>query len=360
MSGMAFYNIDDGYLDGIVRGFRSGILLQQDYSNLTQCENLEDMKLHLASTDYGDFLADETGHLLTTTIQEKCTQRLVKDFNHLRAHAVQPLAKFLDYITYGYMIDNIMLLITGTLHERDTSELLSKCSPLGMFESLASLTVANTTISDLYNSVIIDTPLAPYFQNCLTKEDLSEMLGPSELELVRNTLYKAYLEDFYRFCTKELGGVTGEVMGELLEWEADKRTLNITLNSFQSELSKDDREKLYPNFGKLWPETTAALAKVDEYAQVVRLMDNHETYQNMFAQVSDNLSNTSGKTLEDLFYEHDVAVNALTFEQHFQYGIFYAYVKLKEQEIRNIVWIAECIAQNQPDKINQFVPIFPA
>jgi V-type H+-transporting ATPase subunit d len=37
---------------------------------------------------------------------------------------------------------------------------------------------------------------------------------------------------------------------------------------------------------------------------------------------------------------------------------FYAYVKLKEQEIRNLVWIAECILQGQKEEINKFVPIF--
>lgn len=52
---------------------------------------------------------------------------------------------------------------------------------------------------------------------CLSKEDLNEMRGSAELEKVRNTLYKAYLEDFYRYCKKDLGGVTGEVMGDLLE-----------------------------------------------------------------------------------------------------------------------------------------------
>ena len=30
------------------------------------------------------------------------------------------------------MIDNVILLLTGTLHERDTRELLDKCHPLGL------------------------------------------------------------------------------------------------------------------------------------------------------------------------------------------------------------------------------------
>ena len=57
------------------------------------------------------------------------------------------------------MIDNIILLVTGTLHERDTTELLSKCHPLGTFESMPSLTVPNASVEDLYKSVIVDTPL---------------------------------------------------------------------------------------------------------------------------------------------------------------------------------------------------------
>ena len=109
------------------------------------------------------------------------------------------------------MIDNVVLLITGTLHERDTTELLEKCHPLGMFEAMATLSVATNT-QELFNSVLIDTPLAPYFAQCLSEEDLDEM----NIEIIRNTLYKAYLEDFYKYCQK-LGGDTAEFMARILQ-----------------------------------------------------------------------------------------------------------------------------------------------
>ena len=132
------FNIQDGYLEGIVRGYRSGLLSPADYNNLCQCENLDDVKLHLQSTDYGTFLQNEP-QLSTSTIVEKCTEKLVEEWNHLRCQAADKLAKFLDYITYGYMIDNVILIVTGTLHERDVQELLAKCHPLGMFDSIATL-----------------------------------------------------------------------------------------------------------------------------------------------------------------------------------------------------------------------------
>ena len=42
----------------------------------------------------------------------------------------------------------------------------------------------------------------------------------------------------------------------------------ITINSFGTELNKDDRAKLYPNCGKLFPDGLAKLAKAEDYDQV--------------------------------------------------------------------------------------------
>jgi len=63
---------------------------------------------------------------------------------------------------YSYMIDNIVLLITGTLHHRSISELIPKCHPLGSFEQMEAIHIASTP-AELYNAVLVDTPLGKLF-----------------------------------------------------------------------------------------------------------------------------------------------------------------------------------------------------
>ena len=258
----------------------------------------------------------------------------------------------MDYLTYGYMIDNVALLITGTLHERDTRELLERCHPLGWFETMPVLCVA-TNIEELYNSVLIETPLAPYFKGSLSHQDLDEL----NIEIVRNTLYKNYLEDFYNFVTTdgELAGTpTSEVMSEMLQFEADRRAINITLNSFGTELSKQDRKKLYPSFGELYPEGTLMLSRADDIEGVRLAVEGVHDYKTYFDQTglgqqgggisAGNMSGGTGsdtKSLEDLFYQKEMEISKGAFTRQFTFAIVYAWVKLREQEIRNITWIAE-------------------
>ena len=52
------------------------------------------------------------------------------------------------------------------------------------------------------------------------------------------------------------------------QFEADRRSINITINSFGTELTKDDRAKLYPAFGKLYPEGTYRLYQANDYDAV--------------------------------------------------------------------------------------------
>jgi V-type H+-transporting ATPase subunit d len=290
----------------------------------------------------------------------------------------------MDYLTYGYMIDNVALLITGTLHERDTRELLERCHPLGWFETMPVLCVA-TNIEELYNSVLIETPLAPYFKGSLSHQDLDEL----NIEIVRNTLYKNYLEDFHKFVNSDpdmAGTPTAEVMTEMLEFEADRRAINITLNSFGTELTKADRKKLYPNFGRLYPEGTYILSRAEDIEGVRIAVEGVSDYKGYFDATgmgqgtgvgAGNMSGGAGgegKSLEDMFYQKEMEISKDAFTRQFTYAIVYAWVKLREQvrlndifhftyanhaqEIRNITWIAECIAQNQKERIGNYISVF--
>lgn len=68
------------------------------------------------------------------------------------------ILKLAFVFSYAYMINNVILLITGTLRERDVSELIPKCHPLGMFDGIEALTTSTNPI-ELYQTVLIASPL---------------------------------------------------------------------------------------------------------------------------------------------------------------------------------------------------------
>ena len=64
--------------------------------------------------------------------------------------------------------------------------------------------------------IVLHATVCIYLDICDVK-DLDEM----NIEIIRNTLTKSYLESFYNFCLN-IGGETADVMCELLAFEADR------------------------------------------------------------------------------------------------------------------------------------------
>lgn len=303
----------------------------------------------------------------------------------------------MDFIAREKMIDNVCMIIQGALNNKAPKDIAEKIHPMGRFEGMNAIMSESFDVQggfdDVYQIFLVQTPIGPYFEefigsagkdkekenefdrNVETK-DVGTLLTKQDLEIMKATLKKAWLEDFYGFC-QSIGGSTAEVMGDILKKEADYRVLLVTLNALNTELSTEtrlrDRNALYPNFGNLYPEGTRELRKAWNETTVRTALDQwcNSEYLDLFDSVKQFYEADQGvdgqgrpvgfQSVEDIVYKKTTRNYEMAFEQQYHFGVFYAWVKLREQEIRNIRWISNMVILNTKDHIDDtIVPIFQA
>lgn len=379
---MSLFNASAGFSEGILRGLRCGFLTPDDYRKLSACESLEDVRTALDDTDYGTFLQDEPSPLEISTIVAKAKQKLADEFEYVKAQSVGPLVSFMNFIQIEKMIDNIVNLLQGALNGKPAPELLAKADPLGWFEEMKTIPSLDLTqgYEELYQTILIDTPVGPYFEAILKDlsedgkpisrdSDVASILTEQDLEVMKNLLKKAWLEEFNAFC-QGLGGLTAEMMGHILKCEADFRVLNITLNSLNTSLGSvqklQDRNSLYPSFGYLYPEGTEKLCKAWNQTTVRAALEPYNMYRDLYDGVKmyydkearKERKGGNQKSMEDMLFQETCKLYELTFDQQFHYAIFYAYAKLKEQEVRNLGWICNMIVMGKREYADDIIPLF--
>ena len=266
----------------MIRGYRSGFLTDVEYDQLLdykppqEGENpLNDIRLNLQETDYGTFLGDYEKELNKEALKRRMQEKLADEFQYIRCLASPELARFLDFVACKYMIANVITVLRqGIKNNANMNQFMEQgdnFNPLGRFDDTvfrSLLNVENSAegIAELYRTVLLDTPIGPYFGKvveALGGGDLKSLLSETSWDVVEMLLYRFYLEDFYAYC-QSLGGETAVVMGEILEQIADHRSISITYNSVSPGAMRGaklyaqpnhhvDRAMLFPTFGSLYP-----------------------------------------------------------------------------------------------------------
>ena len=358
MADLVFFNVDDGYSEALLRGFRKSILGEQQYTALRNTSNLKDFKSVLIDTDYSDYVKDynETD---TSALKMLLKKKLADEIDQVQSVAGPELDKFIEMIRHKYMIDNVINIIEGIKNKTDKNVIESRNEPLGYLKEISGLLKLDyKKIEDLYEDVLIDTEVGVYFskfleevlassdnKNVATINNYLQQLKPEE---IKNYLKKIWLEYFYHFC-KTLNPTTSEIMEHLLKYEADCQTIQIVYNSlaYNNQFQEEERKKVIPYFGFLYPETTTQLIKCNSLEQLKQILQPFPDYYELVKEIPDpkkldEFGLQSGlKTLDDLMFKESMKRYSIAFEQQFHFACFYAYFKIKEQEIKNIMLLAD-------------------
>jgi V-type H+-transporting ATPase subunit d len=91
-------------------------------------------------------------------------------------------------------------------------------------------------------------------------------------------------------------------MGEILKFEADRRAINITINSLDTELTKEGRSELYCGFGELYGEGIMRLERAENHDAVRAAVEPYPQYRQLFQEAT----YSQEKSLEDCFFEYEV------------------------------------------------------
>ena len=274
-----------------INGRYNSLLKESDYTALKGCKTLEEMIVKL--NHYFGFINEDMGY---DELRMKFVQNVLFELDEFENNE---LVYFIRY----YMICNFFNKIEGI-----------KEHILGNFPELKVLNLCRN-FDDVQKLCINNCFLLRYFRDIKSFEGQKTMLI-----VLKNLMDEVYINSKGYFK-------------EILEHEGDRQILEICL----SGKGLQDKIKYFPKATTLGLKQLEKLSSTTEVEEIKRIFYFND--EEPIEAIIKRLSN----------------VYAESFAQYNDSSCIYAYFKLKEQEIENIMWIVECMLQNAPEKMDEII-----
>lgn len=274
-----------------------------------------------------------------------------------------------------YQIENVVSFISGVKNSQDPAITKASMNPLGEFQGLKSVSsFASEDFVSLFQDILIDLPVGEYFRKFIDSiisfigqndgreggagkeervsvDEISQMINDYSSSDIKVFLKKIWLITFHRWIMANCNDGTKEVMDELLKSECDWETLQIIYNSFNKADMSDAkgqglRKKYFNNLGHLYPGRSKRLNDAKDFKEMQERLTGTD-YHAHFMRIPDPIRAENEPEIDqeltiDDCQKRDLSRKySMAFFGQFHYGAFYAYLKLKELEIQNIVHLAE-------------------
>lgn len=226
-------------------------------------------------TDYSEYVKDfneEDVSMLGILLKKK----LADEIDYVQSVGGPELSNFIEMIRHKYMLDNVINIIESSKNNTSKEVIKARSEPLGFLPEIEGLLkLESRKIDELYEDVLIDTEVGYYIStfleevisnsNSKTVSIISNYLNELKPEQKKNYLKKIWFEHFYHYC-RTLNPTTCEMMTDLLKFEADCQAIQIVYNSLPYEFNQyqeEERRKVIPFFGNLYPEITELMIKAN-------------------------------------------------------------------------------------------------
>ena len=371
---MLWANIDDGFSEALLRAYRKGFLQDNEYQQLKQTTNISEFRLVLEDTDYGQDIAAviDEHEFEVQVLRKSMKQKLMSELEYIIAQSPYPLNAFVTKMLHGFQIDNVVFIIEGLKGGRSLEELMRTADPLGYFPELKNIQpIDGDDYASLYQNLLVDLPVGVYFRKFLnevtagaaTDENveidtkfIADCMQDYSLQQIQLRVRKIWLHEFYEFCQTQLYATSQEVMADLLKFESDLMTIQIIANSLSfsglvnARNKEAERNKYISKIGYLYPARIERLDNVSDFKSLIAAVDNtpYEAMLNKVRQADGDRheAESEGQTIDEVMLTEASRKFSEAFENGFHYGCFYAYFKLKLQEIENVCWLADLVTMN--------------
>ncbi|KAI5189867.1 V-type H+-transporting ATPase subunit d [Nematocida minor] len=318
-----------------VHGNKNRLMKKEEYNSIKTAATIEDLKIKLQNTIYGKSLLEDSA---TThkAFKEALYQCVDKQIKMTQAFTTEKSKTLIDFYKEKFQLDNFIYLWACKEESPKTLETALDIHPLGTYPELNFIKVTQTA-KDTWKFCLENTPLCKYIVG-LSHEILKE-----DVQYVRSILQKRYIELLYEYSKKN-----NLILSELVLFEGDKRIIEILYSTVGTTMSAREKECLFPacsTFSDIHKDLLLNCKSIDELQGVLSTHSNHRNI----------VGNERG--LEDALIREEVRICNKSFYVYDDPSVVYTQLTLQELEVRNLIFMADCIIQGYKDHADQIVDI---